>query len=191
MDILTTVPQAPLDFINLKLFMNEYFERIPYVIVNEDDDYLQRMANQDLQTGVYIENKIVDLNLRVIDTYLPEYIHFICQLSDNGESIEDIITKATHVGPPHIPEYLRIRFLTRKLYNLLEAIIYSDFSDKPWNGKWINDRCFVLKRNGSLEYYTKYHYTTLIQYLISHLKVSCTNSISTKNAYRFTLKLEF
>lgn len=189
MDIPTTLPLAPLEFINLKLFMDEYFERIPYVIVNENEDYFQHIANQELQTGIYIENAIIDLNLRVIDTYLPEYIHFICQFSNNGESIEEIIVKAAQNGPPHIPSYLRVRFLTRKLYNLLEAIIYSDFSDRPWNGKWINDRCFVLKRNGSLEYYTKYHYTTLIQYLISHLQVSCTNSISTKNAYRIILKL--
>lgn len=180
-------PSDNLTFVNLKTFISEHFNDTPYRIVVENDNYIQSMQEGKLPTGVYAQDRVIDCNLRVIETFMPEYLLFIIQHSDNNVSIRTAILHASKNRLPNIPDDLLPKFLEYKMFHFLEAIICSDFSREVWRGVWQRDRCYVIKNKGELEYYTIYDYRRLVFNLLDWLVISKTIE---KNVWSFTLFLK-
>ena len=179
-------PSGNLTFINLKTFIYEHFETTSYIITVERENYLQDIADNHTSTGVFVEDGIIDSNLRLIDTYLPEYLLFIMQHAENNISLRQAIVTAANVGLRHIPIEMQTVFLERKMYHFLEAIIVGNLSSDVWHGKWQRDNCYVTKRNGELEYYTVYDYRRLCINLLDWLVLSYTR---VDNTYRLQMHL--
>lgn len=184
--LIHTKPSDNLTFINLKTFINEHFETTPYIITVEHEDYLQYIADKQTTTGVFVEDGIIDCNLRLIDTYLPEYLLFIMQHGENNISLRQAIASAANVGLRHIPDELQTVFLERKMHHFIEAIIVGNLTKKVWHGEWQRDNCYVTKHNGELEYYTVYDYSRLCLDLLDWLQLSYTR---VHNSYRLHLHL--
>lgn len=180
-------PSGNLAFVNLKTFISEHFNDTPYRIVVENDNYLQSIYRITLPTGVYAQDRVIDCNLRVIETYMPEYLLFIMQHCDNNVSIRTAIQQSCETCLPNIPNDLMPTFLEYKMFHFLEAIICSNFSREVWRGVWQRDRCYVVKNNGELEYYTVYDYRKLVVNLLDWLLISKTTK---KNVWSFTLFLK-
>lgn len=179
-------PSDNLTFINLKTFIYEHFEETPYIITVEREDYLQDIADNHTSTSVYVQDSTIDCNLRLIDTYLPEYLLFIMQHAENNISLRQAIAGAANVGLRHIPDDMQTLFLERKVYHFIEAIIVGNLSNKVWHGEWQRDNCYVTKRNGELEYYTVYDYRRLCLDLLDWLVLSYTR---VHNTYRLQMHL--
>lgn len=173
-------PSDNLTFVNLKTFINGHFNDTPYLIVVENEDYLQKMQEGSLPTGVHIQDRIIDCNMRVVETYMPEYLLFIMLHSDNNVSIRTAIQQSCNNSLPNIPDDLLPKFLEYKMFHFLEAIICSNFSREVWRGVWQRDRCYVVKNNGELEYYTVYDYRGLVLKLLDWLVISYTPLPDTK-----------
>lgn len=112
-------PSGNLSFVNLITFINEHFDDTPYRIVVENDKYLQSMQEGKLPTGVYAQDRVIDCNLRVIETYMPEYLLFIMQHSDNNVSIRTAIQQSSKTCLPYIPNDLMPTFLEYKIFHFL------------------------------------------------------------------------
>lgn len=179
-------PSDNLTFINLKTFINEHFEATSYIITAEHEDYLKNIADKHTSTGVYVQDNIIDSNLRLIDTYLPEYLLFILQHAENNISLRQAIASAANIWLRHIPDDMQTMFLERKMYHFIEAIIVGNLSNKVWHGKWQRDNCYVTKRNGELEYYTVYDYRRLCVNLLDWLVLSYSRE---QNSYRLKMHL--
>jgi hypothetical protein len=184
---INTKPSDNLTFVNLKTFLNEHFNNTPYLIVVENDNYLQTIQDGKLSTGVYAQDRVIDCNLRVLDTYMPEYLLFIMQRSDNNVSIRTAIQQSCKTSLPNIPNDLMPTFLEYKMFHYLEAIICSNFSREVWRGVWQRDRCYVVKNNSELEYYTVYDYKKLVVNLLDWLFIAKTTE---NNVWSFTLFLK-
>lgn len=180
-------PSDNLTFVSLRTFINEHFNDTPYRIVVENDKYFQNMQEGKLSTGVYTQDRVIDCNLGVIETYMPEYLLFIMQHCDNNVSIRTAIQQSSKTCLPNIPNDLMPTFLEYKMFHFLEAIICSNFSREVWRGVWQRDRCYVVKNNGELEYYTVYDYRKLVVNLLDWLFISKTTK---KNVWSFTLFLK-
>lgn len=180
-------PSDNLTFVNLKTFINEHFDDTPYRIVVENDNYLQSIQDSTRPTGVYAQDRVIDCNLRVLDTYMPEYLLFIMQRSDNNVSIRIAIQQSCKTSLRNIPNDLMPTFLEYKMFHFLEAIICSNFSREVWRGIWKSDRCYVVKNNGELEYYTVYDYRKLVVNLLDWLSISKTTE---NNVWSFTAFLK-
>jgi hypothetical protein len=141
-------PGGNLTFVNLKTFISKHFNDTPYLIAVENEDYLQKMREGRLPTGVHIQDRIIDCNMRVIETYMPEYLLFIMLHSDNNASIRTAIQQSCNNNLPNIPDDLLPKFLEYKMFHFFEAIICSNFSREVWRGVWQRDRCYVVKNNG-------------------------------------------
>lgn len=180
-------PSDALTFINLKTFINEYFEKVDYTIVVENENYITSVKEQSRNTGIYMRDRILDCNLRVVDTYLPEYLLFITQNISSSQPLK----KVMQVGLPNIKKEYQHLFLKRKIFHLLEAIICSNLSNEVWHNRWNRDLCYVIKRNDELEYYTVYDYHRLIDNLFNWLIIKfTTTSAANVNTYRIRMKLE-
>lgn len=175
-----TKPSDKLTFVNLKSFISEHFNETPYLIVVENEDYLQKMQEGSLPTGLHIQDRVIDCNLRVIETYMPEYFLFIIQHSDNNTPIRKAIQQSSKVSLPNIPNDITLQFLEYKMFHFLEAIICSNLSTDVWHGIWQRDNCYVVKNKGELEYYTVYDYRALVLKLLDWLHISFTVVPDTK-----------
>lgn len=182
-------PSGELNFINLKTFIQDHFDNVPYILTVKDENYLQNMRDQTYP-GIFADNKVIDCNLRVLDTHMPEYLFFIIKHSENNISIRQAIEQAVKVGLPHYPKEYQLRLFELKMFNFFEAIIASNFSNNVWRGQWVRDNCYVTKRNGELEYYTVYDYRGLAHSLLDWLTISSIKEESSNNeTYRLYCKL--
>lgn len=176
-----------LNFIKLKSFITEHFEKVNYSFTIQDKYILDCLLRNDFTYSVVADDKVLDANLRVIDTYLPEYIALICHYNNNNSSLKSSII---NVGSNNFLngsyEWQRL-FLKQKISHLLTAILFADFSDNVYNGKWHVDRCYVVKINSALKYFTIYNQTELSDLLLNLLFLSITKSSSDF----FRLKLSF
>ena len=177
-----------LEFINAKIFIEEHYQVVPYKIVVSDNSFIENMKLKKFQTGLCVQNETLDCNLRVIESYMPEYIFLLGKYSCGTLALREIIKKYSFDELDYIPSIYRKSFLERKFYNYIEALIYSDFGLKPWRAKWIENRCFVLKNNGELMYYTKYDYRQFINLLFDILAVELIQSKKNSTYYDFSLK---
>lgn len=177
-----------LRFVKLKAFINQHFEVVDYSFTINKKDYIESISDAKISYAVTANNRIMDCNLRVLDSYLPEYLAFIIQNTKRQTILKQAIIDVISIGLPYIqPDYQQL-FLERRFFNLLEAILFANFSNHVWRGITRHNLCYVTKHNNKLEYYSIYNRQELIEMLINTMIISST--YTNINTFRMNLSLK-
>lgn len=87
----------------------------------------------------------------MVESYLLETLFILCYKNGNGITLIRAIDGVAQL----FPVKRQTLFLEFRMIYLLEAILFANIKDGIWRGKW-EQRCYVVKRDGVLEYYTMY-----------------------------------
>jgi len=166
-------------FVNIIEFLNESFCNIPIVFFkNKDVKEIESLI--PLKQTVFMENKIVENNLRMIESYLPEILFALSIVSNKGESINDSIQKLSKNKFSYTkPSFSKI-FLRHKMIHFVETILFADIFNGVWKGEFQTNICYVYKEHAELEYYHYYQVRTLLIKLFDKISISG-NDIDGKN----------
>lgn len=173
-----------LDFIYLKQFLTDYFKDNPFEF--RCDNIQDIIAQNKFNKSVSMLNNDLEENLRFEDSCYPEYLFLI---SNNKRStilqqrLTDVSKQLNFISfNPYLFSY--------KMRQLFEIILFKDFYKKDWISTWLMNRCYVIKINDNLEYYTVYDYPKLVNNLLEWLSISCelthTNELKT-----YKIRIEF
>ncbi len=154
-----------LTFINLKAFLIDYFIKHEFIFICDNPDSV--VVNGDFKRNtVHLTDISIEQNLRFSDSSYPDYLHTFLTYSKQYPLRETIRIVELHITYPY---YLfRIKFL-----QLFQIILYRDFYCDKWWDKWIMDKCYVVKQNGNLEYYTIYDFPKLLENLLDWVTITC------------------
>jgi len=171
-------------FINALLFLKETFKKPIVFKVKSDIRYLE---NGRFIPQVRLASSILEGNLRMIDTYLPEILFVLASNCKPHMSLketidqfeEEFIKKDKLFTQP----YLKV-----KLLHFFEAIFFAQIFGKVWHGKW-EKRYFVLKDDNELKYY---HMVNAHEFILSILSRYTFSFVYVKgNTYKINISPVF
>lgn len=139
---------------------------------------------------VHLKNKTVELNLRMIESYMPEILFAFCLYADSKRSISDLITLLAKQGFPNTAYEGSFVLLQHKIITFIETMLFADIFSKVWDGRIISDRVYAYKIEGILNYYTPYNVRVLLRSLLDTIQISINRT--TDNGmlcFSFSLKL--
>jgi len=119
---------------------------------------------------ISMENIVLECNLRMIESYLPEILFYIGKEDIKDKNIYEIIKLCSNKKFPFPSVSNSKRFLEFKMFYLFEAILFGEIFKTVWKGQWQN-RNFVIKRKASLEYYQMYNTRELISLLFNIISI--------------------
>lgn len=134
-----------ISFINFKQYINELFSKHSIFLVCAKGKVDIVKENYCDSFIVKCNNLLLEGNLRMVDSYLPELL-FHLVVNDSwtaGNSINSLVNSNSGLDKDYI-KY--------KLFRLFEAIIFSDFFESVFRGDINVNVCYVLKAN-KLEYF--------------------------------------
>ena len=83
----------------------------------------------------------------------------------------------------------RLLYLKSKMFNLLEALFFSDILTSVWHGEW-EQKWYVLKEDDTLEYYSMWNFSTLFHKLLDSVSITVTPTKKRKKIhYRLNMKM--
>lgn len=175
-----------LKFVNLKSHLEEYFKNNDFTFFC--DDATQIAADEKFNKVVYMTNTTLEKNLRFEDSRYPEYLFLISNVSKPKSftnRANDLIKEVRNI------EYNPYLFLL-KIRQLFQVILYKDFGSENWMDNWIMDRCYVIKIEDELLYYTVYDFPNLLEKLpdwisVKHTKVKNGDKIGFKMIIKFNV----
>ena len=129
----------------------------------------------------------------MVDSLFPEILALIgFETSSKFQSLKKLIknlsTKQLGKQSTIFSEFI----LRKRLIDMLQVFLYSDFFEKVWNGNLIfNKRCFVRKEHNELEYYNFSHSQSLSNYIFDNLFAKGSISSIDKGIIRINLEFKF
>jgi hypothetical protein len=124
-----------------------------------------------LRKSVSMEDKVIENNLRMIESYLPELLFASSIVSNQGDSINELIQKLGQKDFPYLNTAYSTIFLRQKFIYLFEAILFADIFKSNWDGKIQADKCYVHKENNKLKYYHYYQIRPLLMQLLDNISI--------------------
>ena len=159
-------------YIDILLYLKENFNPHPIVLclINEREPTNIEALNP-LRILVYIEDEILENNLRTIESYLPEILFALSIASNQGDSIRSTIQKLAEKNfPYHKPHYSQ-NFLQHKIIAFLEATLFADFFNQVWEGQVLSERCYTYQQEAELRYYQHYNIRPLLVHLLNNIVI--------------------
>lgn len=178
--------ESKMKFIYLKEHLLEYFQKNDFTFFCDDVNLIT--GNEKFNKAVYMNNKSLESDLRFEDSHYPEYLFLISNVNKPTSltnRANDLIKEVSNV------EYNPYLFLL-KIRQLFQVILYKDFGSKNWMDNWIMDRCYVIKIEDELLYYTVYDFPDLLEklpdwILVKHTKVKNGDIIGYKMIIKFNV----
>lgn len=155
---------AGLDFTYLKEF------QIPLIPFNINKDVALSILELPLNPYIHFDNTVLESNFRLVESYMPELLYLISNQNDGNKSIADCINSLSKRKLFKSNKYANI-YLRVKMYYWLEAILFTDIFSGRWDGKWEMYRCYVMKKDGELQYYQLYRSRQLVIMLLDMMTI--------------------
>lgn len=170
-------------FVNLKEFVTEYFIKHPFIFICDNPE-LVTANNTFNRNTVSLSNQLLEENIRFEDSLYPEYLYAIIINSVKGGLRDTIKSTDSNLKKIEYPKNL----IRHKLLQLFDIILYKDFYTEKWWDKWANNKCYVIKRNGNLEYYTAWDYPKWLNNLLDWVTITYqVVNIDGKRGYKLIL----
>jgi hypothetical protein len=175
-------PSRNLIFTNIVPYLNELFQKNPIILfTNKELTIPEIVFSFPLKQVVFMEDEIIENNLRVIDSYLPELLYAFSAVSNQSDSINQLIEKVSKKNFAYSkPTYLKI-LLKHKIIGFIEVMLFADIHDGVWDGRLNTNKCYVYKEDTELEYYHYYQVRTLLVKLLDKISISSTRNIENGN----------
>ena len=156
--------------------LNELFQTNPIVLyVKEEIQGLESLL--PLRRMVFMDSDILENNLRMIESYLPEMLAAFSIVSDREASINEVIHRLSNNKFPD-PKASHSKILLQlKIVFFLEAILFADFFNVVWNGEVSVNRCYMYTEGVTVQYYQHHQIRPLLIKLLDRIHVMSENTI--------------
>lgn len=185
--ILHNIEQHNINIINIRTFINSILKEHEITLIADGDAIDQLFSKAPSMYTVKAQNGIMDGNLRMVESLMPELLLmlFATDTPILSKAIENLILRKFLFDKQ---EY-RLLYLKSKMFNLLEALFFSDILTSVWHGEW-EQKWYVLKEDDTLEYYSMWNFSTLFHKLLDSVSITVTPTKKRKKIhYRLNMKM--
>ena len=182
-----------IEFVNLFPYLNKLFNKYSFTILTPTaENLIETIKQKDQRWPVKINNELVTCNLRMIGSYVPEKLAILSfKTLDKPKTLQSLIEELSKEKFIYSPPKFAKRIYQYRFIDLVEAFLFSDFFESVWKGNLNSNRCFVIKENLELKYYSFYQSKMLAEIICDNIILkskflkSYNNTISIK--LHFTL----
>ena len=173
-------------FVSIIEYLNESFQKNPIVLYPiKESSIIDIQSLIPLRTLILMNDAIIENNLRMIETYLPEILFAFSIVANKRESINASIQKLCKRKFPYSKLSFSKNFLQHKIVALLETILFADIFNGVWNGEIKTHICYVHKEHSELKYYHYYEVRQLLIELLDRISINATtNGSENEKNYR-------
>lgn len=181
-----------LQFENIITAINRLFSQNQLILIAQKDIGIKDILfSSPLKSIVHSNNEIVELNLRMIEPYLPEILIAFCLHADDRRSVNDLITSLTEDGFLKLSVTSAKLFLQHKMIVFIEALLFADVFNDTWDGRHQTSKLYVHRKGEVLHYYAPYEIRALLKEFLSTMTICSTKTIEDGHLlYKFSLKLD-
>ena len=179
---------SKVNYVNTFPYLKEYFQQYLIPIKNDSCISLQKEHLQyPFERKIEVVNGIQDGNLRIIETHLPEILFMFATNCEGDQSIYSLIEKISKAKFFHDSAYYTEIFLSNKMIDLFEMLLFRDRAKEIWNGEYDPYVCYVLKGKEELEYYFLYDSKKLIRLLLNFITIKLERNNEDFSSIKFEL----
>ena len=160
-------------FVNLIEHLNESFQKSPITLYAKNESSINDLKSLiPLRQLVFMDDKVIENNLRMIESYLPEILFAFSIVSNSDESVIELIQKLSKKKFPYTKASFSKSFLQHKIVTLLETILFADIFSSVWNGEIKTQICYVYKEHYELKYYHYYEIRQLLTGWLDRISIN-------------------
>ena len=160
-------------FVNIIEYLNESFQKTPFTLYTKNESSINSLKSLiPLRPLVFMDDMIIENNLRMIESYMLEILFAFSIVSNNNEPLDGLIQKLCKNKFPYTRPLFSKIFLQHKIVILLEAILFADIFNGVWNGEIKAHTCYVHKENSELKYYHYYEVRQLLIKLLGRISIN-------------------
>lgn len=159
---------API-FLDIGKSLTILFKKHPLALFVKHQGAITIEAFSPLRKLVYIKNEVIENNLRLIESLLPELLFAFSIVSNQEESINSLIKKFAKAKFPYKSPLFSKIFLSHKVIDFLQIALFADVFNKIWDGQIIADRVYQYNNNFKIEYYHHYQIRALLIKLLDKI----------------------
>ena len=175
------------DFMNARTFIKSVLIEHEITLVADVDVINQISSAEPLMYSVQAQNGIMDGNLRMLESLMPELLLML--FGTNNPNVSKAIEHLSAHKFLFDKEDYRLLYLRYKMFTFFEAVFFSDIFTSVWHGKW-EQRWYVLKEDDTLEYYSMWNFRELFPKLLGRVSMTTTaTKRKTKVHYRLNMKM--
>ena len=185
--------KAKKKFVNIIEYLNELFQESPISLYSTKElSVIDLESFIPLRPLVFMDDKIIEDNLRMIESYMPEILFAFSIVSNNNETLNGLIQKLCKKKFPYTKTLFSKFFLQHKIVTLLETILFADIFNGVWNGEIKADICYVNKEHSEIRFYHYFEVRQLLIELLDRISIKTTindGSENEKNCRRITFRI--
>lgn len=171
-------------FIYLKEFLVDYFDKNSFEF--QCDISKNIIRDNKFNKSVSLTNSDIEQNLRIEESLFPEYLYLL-SLNKEAQTIRNRIGAVTSELKNKVA--FNPNLFSFKMKRLFEIILFKDFYKNGWVSAWNKEKCYVIKINDEIQYFTIYDYPKLLDNLLDWLNICCEERIGNVNTtYKLIIK---